>query len=71
MLEISVLSPKWISARFGTVSSTPVATFLGPLSLFLYNKLADYPALPGYLFIPIFYQTHTHTHTHIHFYIYG
>jgi hypothetical protein len=23
----------------------------------LYEKLADYPSLPGYLFIPIFYQT--------------
>jgi hypothetical protein len=25
-----VLSPKWISARFGTVGSAPVATFLSP-----------------------------------------
>jgi hypothetical protein len=29
---------------------------------------ADYPSLPGYLFIPIFYQTNTHTFIYIYIY---
>jgi hypothetical protein len=30
--------------------------------------LADYPALPGYLFTPIFYQTNTHSFIYIYIY---
>jgi hypothetical protein len=33
---------------------------------YIWSILADYPALPGYLFIQLFYQTNTHTSIYIY-----
>jgi hypothetical protein len=36
---------------------TNIHTYIHTYVHFYVDRLADYPALPGYLFIPIFYQT--------------